>query len=219
MKVLIADDETIIRVVLKRHLAKWGYEVVQAREGNEAWEALCGENPPKVAILDWMMPEIEGIEICQRLRERKELPFIYAILLTMRREKEDIIMALDSGAHDFLSKPVHTGELRSRIAVGARLVEAEEEIQLKNRKLSETVEQLNRTNKELERALKENKTLRGILPICANCKKIRLEKANPKKQNSWIVMEEYIRNRTEADFSHGICPECAQQLYPEFFKG
>ena len=161
---------------------------------------------------------MEGIEICQRLRERKNLAFIYTLLLTMRREKEDIIKALDAGAHDFLSKPVHTGELRSRIAVGVRLVEAENEIRLKNNKLSDTNEQLNRTNEKLERALKEIKTLKGILPICSHCKKIRLENANPRDQDSWIMMEEYIGSRTEADFSHSICPECARKLYPEFLK-
>ncbi len=128
MKVLIADDERIILVALRRHLEKWGYEVVQATDGREAWREIREADPPRIAILDWMMPGIEGIEICERILQNDRLPFIYSILLTTRRGKKDIIKALDSGAHDFLSKPVHTGELRSRIAVGVRLVEAKDEI-------------------------------------------------------------------------------------------
>ena len=121
MKVLIADDDTISRIAIGRLLEKWGYEVIQAQDGRLAWESLNQNDPPRMAILDWMMPEPDGVEICRHLRQKKNLPFIYTILLSVRKEKEDIINALDSGAHDFLSKPVHTGELKSRIAVGARL--------------------------------------------------------------------------------------------------
>ncbi len=128
MKVLIADDERITLIALKRHLEKWGYEVVKAGDGREAWNTICEDDPPRIALLDWMMPEMEGIEICERIQKSDKLPFIYTILLTTRRDKEDIVNALDSGAHDFLSKPVHTGELRARIAVGVRLVEAKNEV-------------------------------------------------------------------------------------------
>jgi diguanylate cyclase (GGDEF)-like protein len=129
MKVLVADDDKVTRVALERHLGKWGHQVVQAQDGLEAWKILNRRDPPKLAILDWMMPEIEGVEICQRLNLDAAAPFIYKILLTVKREKEDIVDALDGGAHDFLSKPVHTSELRSRVAVGVRLVEAEEKLQ------------------------------------------------------------------------------------------
>ncbi len=108
MKVLIADDERITLMALGRHLEKWGYEVAKAGDGREAWDAIRGEAPPRIALLDWMMPEMEGVEICERIQKSDELPFIYTILLTTKRDKEDIIKALDSGAHDFLSKPVHT---------------------------------------------------------------------------------------------------------------
>ncbi len=124
MKILIADDERIILAALRRRLEKWGYEVVQTGDGREAWREIRGSDPPRIAILDWLMPEIEGIEICERILASDRLPFIYTILLTTRRGKKDIIEALDRGAHDFLSKPVHTGELRGRIDVGRRLVEA-----------------------------------------------------------------------------------------------
>jgi DNA-binding response OmpR family regulator len=216
MKVLIADDDTITRVAVSRLLEKWGYTVVQAQDGRKAWESLCQKDPPRIAILDWMMPEPDGVEICGYLKREKDFPFVYTILLSVRREKEDIVKALDSGAHDFLSKPVHTGELRSRIAVGARLVLAEDDIRSKNRKLADINDQLQQTNADLQSALKEIRTLQGILPICINCKRIRLENMEPSDPNSWVRMEEYISNRTEAQFSHGICPKCAAKLYPEY---
>ena len=202
MKVLIADDDAMTRKGLRNHLIGWGYQVAEAGTGNQAWDYLNADDAPRLAILDWMMPGMEGIEICRCLSQKACLPFIYTILLTIRREKEDVIEGLDSGAHDFLSKPVHAGELRSRIAVGARLVMAEDKIRIKN--------------KELQSALDEIKTLKGILPICANCKRIRLKNADAKKQESWVIMEDYISKRTEAKFTHGICPECIKQLYSEY---
>jgi phosphoserine phosphatase RsbU/P len=216
MKVLIADDDTITRVAVSRLLEKWGYAVVQAEDGGKAWESFCQKDPPRIAILDWMMPEPDGVEICGYLKREKDFPFVYTILLSVRQEKEDIVKALDSGAHDFLSKPVHTGELRSRIAVGARLVMAEDDILSKNRELANINDQLHRTNADLQSALKEIKTLQGILPICIHCKKIRLENMAPEDPNAWVRMEEYISNRTKAEFSHGICPICAAKLYPEY---
>jgi len=134
MKVLIADDDRITRLALRKKIQKWGYE-----DGQEAWEALSGIDPPRIAILDWMMPKMEGIEICQRLQKSETAPFIYTILLTVRSDKEDISKALDTGAYDFLSKPVHTPELRSRIAVGVRLVKAEEKLRESNKKITDSI--------------------------------------------------------------------------------
>lgn len=216
MKVLIADDDTISRVAIGKLLEKWGYDVVQAQDGRGAWESLCQKDPPRMAILDWMMPEPDGVEICRYLKQKENFPFIYTILLSVRQEKEDIVNALDSGAHDFLSKPVHTGELRSRIAVGARLVNAEDGIRSKNRELAAINDQLKQMNADLQTALKEIKTLQGILPICIHCKKIRLENMNAEDPNSWVTIEEYIGGRTKAEFSHGICPICAAKIYPEY---
>ena len=216
MKILIADDDTITRVAIGRLLEKWGYDVVQANDGSEAWESVCQEDPPRIAILDWMMPEPDGVEICRLLKEESDFPFIYTILLSVRQEKEDIVSALDSGGHDFLSKPVHTEELRSRIAVGVRLVKAEDRIRAKNRELASINDRLTQTNADLQSALKEIQTLHGILPICVHCKKIRLEHQQAEDPNSWVTIEEYIGSRTKAEFSHGICPICAAKHYPEY---
>jgi signal transduction histidine kinase len=128
MKLLVADDELSTRIFLKRSASKWGYEVVEATNGLEAMELLGGDNPPRIAVLDWMMPGLDGVEICARLQEKADKQMIYTILLTCKSEKEDVMYALDQGAHDFLSKPVHVGELRSRIAVGKRLIDANDRL-------------------------------------------------------------------------------------------
>ncbi|WP_446008048.1 hybrid sensor histidine kinase/response regulator [Candidatus Electrothrix sp.] len=137
MKLLIADDEISTRTLLKTCVTKWGYTVVEARDGLEAMTILRSQDPPRIAVLDWMMPGLDGVEICSRLQDNPNEQLTYTILLTCKSDKEDAVHALDQGAHDFLSKPVHVGELQSRIAVGKRLVEANDRLleldRLKNR--------------------------------------------------------------------------------------
>jgi DNA-binding response OmpR family regulator len=137
MKLLIADDELSTRTLLRSCVAKWGYTVIEAGDGLEAMTFLRSQDPPRIAVLDWMMPGLDGVEICSRLQDTPNEQLTYTILLTCKSDKEDAIHALDRGAHDFLSKPVHVGELQSRIAVGKRLVEANDRLleldQLKNR--------------------------------------------------------------------------------------
>ncbi len=128
MKLLIADDEISTRIFLKRSAVQWGYEVIEALDGLEAMAILKGDDPPRIAVLDWMMPGLDGVEICSMLQDEPGALMIYTILLTSKSNKEDVMHALDRGAHDFLSKPVHVGELRSRIAVGKRLVEAHDRL-------------------------------------------------------------------------------------------
>lgn len=128
LQILVADDDSMTRLALTKNLERWGYEVITAENGTQAYEELTKENPPRLALLDWLMPGMEGVEICRKVSNRTDIPQIYTILLTIKKDKKDIIKALDYGASDFLSKPVHVGELRSRLAVGARLVEAEDKL-------------------------------------------------------------------------------------------
>ncbi len=194
MKLLIADDDRATRVTLRHHCEKWGYDVTEAPDGKAALDILVGEDPPRLALLDWIMPEKDGVDVCLAMTEQDPPPLIHIILLTIKHEKADIVFALDSGAHDFLSKPVHPGELRSRIAVGRRVIEAE----LAREQLIV----------ELQQALDDNRALRGLLPICAECKRIRDD------QGTWTRVESFIADRSEAEFTHGICPECVRKLYP-----
>ncbi len=128
MKILIADDSPTTLFALKKNLEEWGYEVCEVKDGLEAWQTLNKENPPRIAVLDWMMPGMDGVQICKKLQERTESPFVYTILLTSKTEKEDLVFALENGAHNFQSKPISPEELRSHVNVGRRLVEADDKI-------------------------------------------------------------------------------------------
>jgi DNA-binding response OmpR family regulator len=105
MKVIIAEDDPISRRMLEAFLVKWGYEVVVATQGEEAWGVLQGNDPPKLAVLDWMMPGKDGIELCRSVRQRKGRAYIYILLLTARGHKEDIVEGLEAGADDYVTKP------------------------------------------------------------------------------------------------------------------
>lgn len=127
MDILIADDDPSTCFALEHLLRQWGHHVVVATDGDSAWAYLSQEEPPRLAVLDWIMPGLEGIELCRRIKARTDL-FIYTILLTTRNRRDDIVTGLDAGADDFLSKPVDPDELRSRISVGIRTIRYEEQL-------------------------------------------------------------------------------------------
>jgi DNA-binding response OmpR family regulator len=190
MKILIAEDDPVSRRLLQAALAKWGYEVMVASDGLQAWQALQQDPPPVLLILDWLMPGMDGLEVCRKARSLPGYQSAYIILLTGKTSKEDVISGLDAGADDYVTKPFDPGELRARVSVGVRVAELQ-------MSLAERV-------RELEAALAKVKTLSGLLPICASCKKIRDDKGY------WTQIESYIRHHSEAEFSHGFCPECAK---------
>ena len=196
MKILIAEDDITSRSLLKHMLAEWGYEVVVTKDGNEAWEALQAEDAPKLAILDWIMPGPDGVEVCRKVRQLDVSNPTYIILLTSRRNRRDIVSGLEAGADDYISKPYETDELRVRVKVGERVAALQ----------SALVEQVH----SLQEALVHVKTLQGILPICMHCHKIRND------QQSWEKLEKYIAEHSDAQFSHGLCPECLKKHYPDF---
>lgn len=128
MKILIAEDEPVSRRLLEAFLRKWGYAVVAVAKGDDAWALLEAEDPPRLAILDWMMPGIEGVEICRRVRERIGRPYTYMILLTARDHKPSLLTGLKAGADDYLSKPFDAEELRARLQVGERILKVQDEL-------------------------------------------------------------------------------------------
>lgn len=125
MKILIADDSRVPRLLLEKTLGDWGYEVVVVGDGEEAWQALQAEVAPKVAILDWVMPKMEGPAVCQRVRQRTGAPYVYILLLTSKDRKEDVVAGLEAGADDFLTKPFDPYELRARLRTASRILELE----------------------------------------------------------------------------------------------
>ena len=196
MKVLIAEDDPISSRLLDARLSKWGYEVVKTSNGREAYEQLSVKNAPRIAILDWMMPEMDGVEVCKLIRSQASKETIYILLLTAKSTKEDIVQGLIAGADDYLLKPFHDEELRGRLQTGVRITRLQSD-------LASRVSQL-------EEALSKVKQLQGLLPICSYCKKIRDDR------NYWQGVDSYIAEHTHAEFTHSVCPECyTDHLAPE----
>ena len=128
MKILITDDEPVSRRLLEAKLVKWEYEVVVTKDGNEAWQALQAEDAPRIAILDWMMPGMDGVEVCRKIRENIKEPYIYTILLTAMHREEDIVAGMDAGADDYIAKPFKSSELKVRLRAGLRIIELQNEL-------------------------------------------------------------------------------------------
>jgi len=130
MRILIAEDDVTSRLILENMLTKWGYDVVSATDGNDAWEKLQEENSPKLVILDWMMPGMEGIEICRKIREnaKSKDQYTYVTLLTAKESKESIVTGMDAGADDYITKPFDQHELRVRVRAGQRIVQLQSEL-------------------------------------------------------------------------------------------
>ena len=122
MKILVADDDAASRRALEVTLRKWDYEVTTAADGEQAWEILQAAEAPRLAILDWMMPGMDGVEVCRRLRRQSREPYSYILLLTARDDMQDVVQGLDSGADDYLTKPFDPEELRARLRTGRRLL-------------------------------------------------------------------------------------------------
>ena len=192
MRILVADDESVSRRILQSMLEDWGYSVRVCTDGAVAWELLQRTDAPPLVILDWVMPRMNGLEVCRKLRAVFKPCPTYVVLVTSKDQNADIVTGLDAGADDYVAKPFNREELRARVQVGERVVELQ-------RRLAERV-------RELEAALADVKHLSGLLPICAYCKKIRND------QNYWQQVESYVSEHSEAQFSHGICPDCYETV-------
>ena len=192
MRVLIAEDDPISRRLLEVTLSRWGYAVVVTADGTGAWEALRQSEAPSLVILDWMMPGMDGPEVCRKVLAIPGATPPYIILLTAKGRRADIVAGLEAGANDYITKPFDREELRARVAVGVRVLGLEQS-------LAERV-------RALEEALTQIKQLRGLLPICAYCKRIRDDR------NYWQQVEGYISAHSAAQFSHSICPDCYDRV-------
>ena len=198
MRILVAEDDAVTRRILEVTLAGLGWDVVTAKDGDAAWaafETLKGKNAPELAVLDWMMPGLEGIEICRRLRATPGFELVYVILLTSRGDKEDLAEGLAAGANDYIAKPFDPVELEARVRVGERMVKLQSSLAARVA--------------ELEEALAHVQRLQGLLPICSYCKKVRNE------TNYWEQVESYLSSHSDLDFTHGICPACTEKMMKE----
>ncbi len=128
MKILIAEDEPSFRRLLEEKLVMWGYDVIAAENGEAALQILQSEDPPRLALLDWMMPGLDGIEVCRRVREAAREPYTYILLLTSQQRDEDLVTGMEAGADDYITKPFKHNELRLRLRAGRRIIELQSEL-------------------------------------------------------------------------------------------
>jgi DNA-binding response OmpR family regulator len=200
MKILIAEDNPDTTILLKCNLERWGYEVLATENGEEAWEVMEREDHPSLVILDWLMPRMDGIQVCRNIRKQATQKPPYIILLTAKTSQDDIIEGLQAGADDFLTKPFNLDELKARIQVGERATKYQLDL-------------ADRMN-ELQEQLLQVKKLQGFLSVCAYCKKIHAEKKH------WEPIEVFIsKHLKDTKFSHTICPPCYEKhVVPDLKK-
>lgn len=185
---LVADDDAVQRHLIAAALKKWGYAPELYATGSEAWDAIRKEDPPKLVILDWMMPGLDGLEVCRRLRSIRPAPVAYVILLTAMEREKNFVEGLDAGADDYIQKPFTPIELEARLRAASRILRLQSDLE------QQVV--------DLEEALAKVHELEQLLPICSYCKNVRSD------DNYWTQVERYFSERTRVKFSHGICPAC-----------
>lgn len=188
MNILIAEDDSVSRRLLETHLKRWGHDVESYDNGQAAYDAIMGCTEPLLAILDWMMPGLDGPEICRKIRESQQQTQPYLLLLTSKEGSQSTVEGLKAGADDYVTKPFDSAVLRARVDVGLRVLELQSK--------------LSRRVRELETALANVKRLQGLLPICSYCKRVRND------GNYWQQVDMYLAENTEARLSHGFCPDC-----------
>ena len=203
MSILIVDDSPEVRSILQMILESEGYQpLLIAESAHKAFQYLGLDNPDRpptevgLVLMDIQMPDLDGIEACRRIKAVESFRDIPVIMVTAMAESGFLEAAFAAGAVDYVTKPLNRVELLTRMRSALRL-----KGEMDRRKARE---------QELEQALRENKVLQGLLPICATCKKIRDDKG------SWKRLEDYIGARSAATFTHGICGECARKIHPDW---
>ena len=201
VKVLIVEDDPFFQRVLQKRLAAEGYQVLAANDGREGMKAIVSFEPDLV-ISDWMMPEVDGLELCQSVKTGLRDAAPYFILLTAKGEISNRLLGLETGADDYLVKPCDQGELMARVRAGLRIV-------LLTQDLRRTVADLHAANAELQTVRAEvSRLAQELVPICSFCKKVR------DGDGEWMDLEDYLSERAQLDVTHGICPDCRVANYP-----
>jgi CheY-like chemotaxis protein len=175
-RILFAEDDAVTRLVVTAQLQKLGFEALVARDGVEALEIFRREKP-SIVITDWMMPNMDGTDLCREIRKQTDAGYTYVIILTALDRKAGYIEGMKAGADDFVSKPCSMEELNVRLRVAERILNLQAEA----------------------------RQLEDLLPICPECQRIMTE------DGKWQLVESYIMRRTDAHFSHGICPACFEK--------
>lgn len=200
IKVLVVEDDPFFSRVLQKRLSVEGYQVQSAADGRQGMKLIVSFEPDLV-VSDWMMPEVDGLELCQSVKTGLGEAAPYFILLTAKGEIDDRLLGLQTGADDYLVKPCDQAELMARVRAGLRIV-------LLSQQLRQTVNELKLANAELEAARSLPQVIVEQLPACSICKKIRDENGN------WQDIDAYLAAQGLIEFTHGVCPSCRTAHYP-----
>lgn len=211
MSILIVDDSPDQQTLLRSILGKAGHDDVLSADSAKSASLLLNlggdatSHKIDLILMDILMPEQDGVETCRQIKRCVHLQDVPVIMVTAKNDLSNLKEAFSAGAMDYISKPVNSVELLARVS--SALLLKQEMDRRKNREL-----ELRRSNEELQKALKEVKVLRGLIPICASCKKIRND------GGFWQQLEEYLGEHSEAEFSHGLCQPCIKKLYPGVYQ-
>lgn len=211
MAILIVDDSPDQHLLLRSILTKAGHdEIVTVDSARAAFTALPLDGTHAsvkvdLILMDVLMPDIDGVQACRYIKQQEHLRGIPIIMVTAKNDLNNLKEAFSAGAMDYINKPVNGVELLARVSSALTL---KHEMDCRKEREAD----LRRSNEELERALREVKVLRGLIPICASCKKIRND------GGFWQQLEEYIGEHSEAEFSHGLCQPCLKKLYPGVYQ-
>jgi DNA-binding response OmpR family regulator len=199
-KVLVVEDDPFFQRILCKRMSAEGYQVTAASDGREGMKAIVTAEPDLV-ISDWMMPEVDGLELCQSVKTGLREAAPYFILLTAKGEISDKLLALETGADDYLVKPCDQGELIARVRAGLKIVELTQQ-------LRRTTAELDAAKAALASVHRDGAHLGENIPICSFCKKVR------DHDGIWHDIDRYLTSIAQADFSHGVCPDCRRSHYP-----
>ena len=204
-RVLVTDDDPEILLLTATVLRRAGYEVSEATSGRECLDAVPALRPDLV-LLDVMLPDISGVQVCRQIKADQDLKDTFVILASgVRVSSDSQAEGLNIGADGYIVRPIPNKELIARVQSMERIKRAEDALREKEKQQQKLIS-------ELQEALAEIKTLKGFIPICASCKKIRDD------EGYWSQLEAYLSKHTDAVFSHGFCPECAERYKAEAAK-